>query len=152
MFRRGLLTAGALVAVALAGSLVTRWPDEGPSVGAAVNSAAASPFSQVTVDQPTPSMAAAVGRTNADVDGAAMRREVAGRRGPKPAALSTSAIVLPPGQLEGVRQLARAAASGQLRVAPSLVDWSPGGHLEVAVLTPPDLIHVPALEIEPLAN
>ncbi|HWB17471.1 MAG TPA: hypothetical protein VG538_13770 [Vicinamibacterales bacterium] len=61
-------------------------------------------------------------------------------------------VVVPRGQLEGVRQLASAAASGRVRIGPPLADWAAGVQPEATPLQAPDPLRVPALSVEPLAN
>lgn len=61
-------------------------------------------------------------------------------------------IVVPRGQLEGVRQLASAVASGRVRIGPPLADWAADVQTDVAPLGVPDPIRVPAIDIDPIAN
>jgi hypothetical protein len=67
-------------------------------------------------------------------------------------AFAAAPVVVPRGQLEGVRQLASAAASGRVRIGPSLADWAAGVQPEAAALQAPDPIRVPALDVEPIVN
>jgi hypothetical protein len=66
--------------------------------------------------------------------------------------LAVAPIIVPRGQLEGVRQLASAVASGRVRFGPSLASWTADVDPEVAPLPPPDPIRVAALHIEPIVN
>jgi hypothetical protein len=70
----------------------------------------------------------------------------------RPRTFATAPVVVPPGQLEGVRQLARAAATGRVRMGPPLADWAANVDPEVAPLAAPDPLRVPLIDVEPLTN
>jgi hypothetical protein len=149
--RRGLLTAGALVVAVVAGGFFTHQTGKGQPLSAvAQTDASLSP--ELPAVRSEPIAAGEVRPTDAhatrSITQVTLPRKPRHSRVVRP----VPPIVLPPGQLEGVRQLASAAASGRLRAGPSLVDWSARVHAEVAPLAAPDVIDVPALEIEPLAN
>jgi hypothetical protein len=72
-------------------------------------------------------------------------RHALGRAAPAP-------VIVPPGQLEGVRRLASAAAAGRVRMGPSLVGWTVDAAPDIALLAAPDPLRVSPIDIEPIAN
>jgi hypothetical protein len=91
----------------------------------------------------------AAGATHAHGEEAQRRARVERTRSQR---FATAPVIVPPGQLEGVQRLARAAAAGRVRMGPQLAMWAANVDPEVAPLAAPDPLRVPPIEIDPLTE